>query len=125
MTVRTGSRIHVLPQPSPTLVLLPFRKLPAPLLFHTVLVLLALCFALAGCNRSDVQAASARSNRGQMPIPVAVAPAEVRDVPVYLNGLGSVTAFYTVSVKSRGDGQLLQVAIRDGQQGQKGELLAG
>jgi membrane fusion protein, multidrug efflux system len=61
---------------------------------------------------------------GPQTIPVAVAKAEVRDMPVYLNGLGSVTAFNTVAVKSRIDGQLVQVAFREGQEVKKGDLLA-
>ena len=57
-------------------------------------------------------------------VPVAVATAERRDVPVYLKGLGSVTASNTVSVKSRVDGQLAQVNFKEGQHVNKGDLLA-
>ena len=53
-----------------------------------------------------------------------VATAERRDVPVYLKGLGSVTASNTVSVKSRVDGQLAQVNFKEGQHVNKGDLLA-
>ena len=56
-------------------------------------------------------------------VPVAVAPAVQQDMPVYLTGLGSVTAFNTVSVKSRVDGQLVAVNFREGQQVNKGDLL--
>src|SRR5580765_586315 len=62
--------------------------------------------------------------RGQMVIPVAVAKAEVRDLPVLLNGLGSVDAFNTVAVKSRIDGQLIKVNVKEGQEVKQGELLA-
>ena len=57
-------------------------------------------------------------------VPVGVATAQRRDVPVYLKGLGSVTASNTVSVKSRVDGQLAQVNFREGQNVNKGDLLA-
>jgi multidrug efflux system membrane fusion protein len=59
-----------------------------------------------------------------MVVPVAVATAERRDVPVFLKGLGSVTASNTVSVKSRVDGQLAQVNFKEGQHVNKGDLLA-
>jgi multidrug efflux system membrane fusion protein len=57
-------------------------------------------------------------------MPVTVAPVLQQDFPVYLSGLGSIQAYYTVSVKSRVDGQLLDVKFREGEQVQKGDLLA-
>ena len=93
----------------------------------SLLVLLAL--ALAGCNGSpNPEAASrgrgGRGQRGPMTISVAVAKAETRDVPVYLQGLGSVEAFNTVIVKSRLDGQLVEIHFKEGQEVNKGDLLA-
>src|SRR5437868_4793917 len=41
------------------------------------------------------------------PTPVSAAKPHKANVPVYLNGLGNVTAFYTVTVRSRVDGQLM------------------
>jgi len=57
-------------------------------------------------------------------VPVSVATAERHDVPYYLTGLGSVNAYYTVSVKSRVDGELMQINFKEGQNVQKGDLLA-
>jgi multidrug efflux system membrane fusion protein len=52
-----------------------------------------------------------------------VATVKQGDFPVYLNGLGSVQAYYTVSVKTRIDGQIMNVNVREGQEVKKGDLL--
>ena len=78
--------------------------------------------ALVGCSGGS-KPNTARAST-QTVVPVAVATAERRDVPVYLKGLGSVTASNTVSVKSRVDGQLAQVNFKEGQHVNTGELLA-
>ena len=56
-------------------------------------------------------------------IPVDVASVRRADVPVYLEGLGTVQAFYTVTITSRVDGQIEKVAFQEGQEVKKGELL--
>jgi multidrug efflux system membrane fusion protein len=56
-------------------------------------------------------------------VSVAVAPVQKQDVPVYLSGLGSVTAFNTANIKSRVDGQIMKVNFREGQDVKQGELL--
>jgi membrane fusion protein, multidrug efflux system len=57
-------------------------------------------------------------------IPVVAAAAHRGDMPVYLQGLGTVTAFNTVTVKTRVDGQLINVTYHEGQFVNKGDLLA-
>lgn len=57
-------------------------------------------------------------------IPVAVAKARKGNVPVYLDGLGSVSAFYTVNVRTRVDGQLMNVAVKEGDFVKEGETIA-
>jgi multidrug efflux system membrane fusion protein len=57
-------------------------------------------------------------------VPVTVAPAVKQDLPIYLSGLGSVAAYYTVSLRSRVDGQLVDVKFREGEFVNKGDLLA-
>ena len=81
-----------------------------------------LCLAGFGCG-GDAKPTSARANTTAA-VPVSVSTAERRDMPYYLTGLGSVTAFYTVTVKSRVDGELVQVNFKEGQFVNKGELLA-
>jgi len=56
-------------------------------------------------------------------IAVDVAAVERADVPVYLEGLGTVQAFYTVTVTARVDGQIEKVAFKEGQHVRKGDLL--
>src|SRR3982751_4327768 len=57
-------------------------------------------------------------------IPVAIANAHLGDMPVYLQGLGTVTAFNTVTVKTRVDGQLVNISFHEGQFVHQGDLLA-
>ena len=57
-------------------------------------------------------------------VSVVTTKARAGDVPVYLRGLGTVTAFQTATVKSRVDGQLLATAVREGQDVAEGALLA-
>ncbi len=59
-----------------------------------------------------------------MPVPVVATPVVARDLPVYLRGLGTVTAYNTVTVKSRVDGELVQVNFREGQDVKSGQVLA-
>jgi len=64
-----------------------------------------------------------RGGMGPQIVPVAVTPATQQDMPVYLTGLGSVQAFYTVTLKSRVDGEVRQVYFKEGQDVKKGQLL--
>ncbi len=83
-------------------------------------LLLSVCALSCG---GDSKSGSARANVAQA-VPVSVATAERRDLPYYLTGLGSVNAYFTVSVKSRVDGELMQVNFKEGQHVNKGDLLA-
>lgn len=58
------------------------------------------------------------------PTPVVVAKAATANVPVYLTGLGNVAAFYTVTVKTRVDGQLMSVKFKEGDYVKQGQVLA-
>lgn len=65
-------------------------------------------------------AASAAANRV---VPVLTASAAKRDVPVWLEGLGTVSAFYTVTVKPQVDGRIDRVLFTEGQSVKKGDVL--
>jgi multidrug efflux system membrane fusion protein len=89
----------------------------------TILTLAALCASFIGCSsgadskQQKAQAAAPRS------VSVATAQVQRQDVPVYLTGLGAVTAFNTANIKSRVDGQIMKVNVREGQNVKEGELL--
>ena len=60
---------------------------------------------------------------GGFVVPVVVATAQRGDLPVYFDGLGTVTAFNTVTVHSRVDGQITKINFQEGQFVHQGESL--
>jgi multidrug efflux system membrane fusion protein len=60
---------------------------------------------------------------GGGPVPVVAGKVEQKDVPIYLDGLGTVQAFNTVTVRTRVDGELQQVLFAEGQNVKAGDLL--
>ncbi len=75
--------------------------------------------------RAVVHAPADAASRNAPPaIAVDAAPVTHADVPIYLSGLGTVQAFYTVTVTARVDGELQKIAFTEGQTVHKGELLA-
>lgn len=94
-----------------------------------VLLILALAgggiFAWRSTRKPEANAASVvRDNNARLGTPVVAALVKRQDMPVYLDGLGSVTAFYTDTVKSRVDGELMEIHFAEGQEVHKGDLLA-
>jgi membrane fusion protein, multidrug efflux system len=84
-------------------------------------VAVAVCAMGFGCSAaSKPQNAHAAAPRS---VSVAVATVQKQDVPVYLSGLGSVTAFNTANIKSRVDGQIMKVNFIEGQFVREGDLL--
>ncbi len=74
------------------------------------------------------QPAAGRGGKGgkpgdMPPVPVVIGKAEKKDVPLYLDGLGNVQGFNTVTIRTRVDGQLEKVAFTEGQDVKKGDLL--
>jgi multidrug efflux system membrane fusion protein len=63
------------------------------------------------------------SGGGGFVVPVVVATAQRGDLPVYFNGLGTVTAFNTVTVHTRVDGQITKINFTEGQFVRQGEDL--
>ena len=57
-------------------------------------------------------------------VPVTVTTAKRADVPVYLDGIGTVQAFNTVEVKAQVNGVLMALPAHEGQEVQKGAIVA-
>jgi multidrug efflux system membrane fusion protein len=61
--------------------------------------------------------------RPDLPVPVLAATPKIQDAPVYLDGVGTVRALNTVTVRSQVDGKLIKVNFVEGQEIQKGDVL--
>lgn len=72
--------------------------------------------------QQDAQAAKMAA-AGERPTPVMVQAVQQKTMPIYMTALGTVTAYNSVTIKSRVDGQLQQVNVREGQAVKKGQLL--
>src|SRR5260370_18559933 len=93
----------------------PYRSV----LIRALAILVASFSACSGWDSKQQQAHAAAPR----PVSVSIAPVQKQDMPVYLSGLGSVTAFNTANIKSRVDGQIMQVAVKEGQTVRQGQLL--
>jgi len=74
-----------------------------------------------GQGSDGAQAARMPARAG---VPVSVAIVQRQDVPIYLTGLGTVQASFTVGIHSQVDGKLQEVLFTEGQQVKKGDVLA-
>jgi multidrug efflux system membrane fusion protein len=74
-------------------------------------------------NAKAKSAAAKAAAKGPAPIPVVAAKSRKGDIGVYYSGLGAVTPLATVTVKTRVDGQLMNVRYREGDTVHKGDLL--
>jgi multidrug efflux system membrane fusion protein len=90
----------------------------------TPLALVVLCAAVLAGRELHGTPASAAAQAAPPPVPVDAAAVQRRDVPVFLDGLGTVQALNTVSVKSRVDGQIQTVSFQEGQDVKAGDVLA-
>jgi multidrug efflux system membrane fusion protein len=68
--------------------------------------------------------ADAGKKAGDAPVGVKTAPVKVQDMPNFRAGIGSVTPTFTVTVKTRVDGQLDSVGFAEGQDVKKGQVIA-
>jgi membrane fusion protein, multidrug efflux system len=90
-------------------------------IFITLLILGGLGWI--GWTSFQQKQAANRGQRPDLPVPVLAATPRVQDVPVYLEGVGSVRALNTVLVRSQVDGKLIAVNFTEGQDVKKGDVL--
>jgi membrane fusion protein, multidrug efflux system len=79
---------------------------------------------LFGWRAAVQKQANAATRKTPPAIAVDTAAVTHADVPIYLSGLGTVQAFYTVTVTARVDGELQRIGFTEGQTVHKGDLLA-
>jgi len=93
----------------------------------TVVVVAALVVAGGGYfyldQKSRTAAGAAAAASGRPAVPVIVALAEERDVPVFIRGLGNVQAYKTVAIRSRVEGQIVKISFEEGQDVKAGDPL--
>jgi membrane fusion protein, multidrug efflux system len=89
-----------------------------------VLLLLVIVGGVIAYQLHTRSQAASKDTGGTQAASVGVATVEKKDVPYYLSGLGNVTPFYTVTVHSRVDGQLMSVNFKEGQFVRAGDVLA-
>ncbi|MEH2248375.1 efflux RND transporter periplasmic adaptor subunit [Nostoc sp.] len=86
------------------------------------LLILSLAYLCSACNASEAE--SSRKEAGKKrAVPVVVATATQKTIPIQLSATGTVEAYSTVSVKSQVGGQLTGVYFQQGQNVKKGDLL--
>ena len=94
-----------------------------------VAALAAIASAVLPWALDPVNTAAAQTPPAQTPpaggpgVPVTAATVDVADVPVFLNGIGTVQAFNMVTIKSRVDGQIVRVDFTEGQEVKAGAPL--
>jgi membrane fusion protein, multidrug efflux system len=89
-----------------------------------ILVVVVVIGAIIAYQMHSRSQAASKDSSNTQPVSVGVTTVQKKDMPFYLTGLGSVTAFNTVTVHSRVDGQLMKVNFTEGQFVRAGDVLA-
>ena len=91
-------------------------------IFITLLILGGLGY-IGWTSFQQKQQANANRARPDLAVPVLAATPRIQDVPVYLEGVGSVRALNNVLVRAQVDGKLILVNFTEGQDVKKGDVL--
>jgi multidrug efflux system membrane fusion protein len=89
----------------------------------TARALVVVCIA-GGCSRSDAPAGKGKAGAEARPVQAQLAAATREDLPVWIEGLGTVAAFQQVTVRPQVDGRLDKVFFTEGQAVKAGDVLA-
>ncbi|HTX53092.1 MAG TPA: efflux RND transporter periplasmic adaptor subunit [Candidatus Baltobacteraceae bacterium] len=100
----------------------PFSQYPRyPIALATAVLIVGM--AVAGCSVPSSGQPQATTAKQANSIPVTAATVESRAVPVQVNAIGNVQASSRVTIKTRVDGPLTQIAFREGQEVKSGDPL--
>lgn len=86
-------------------------------------MLAVILFLLAGCSGGGKEKTKAAEQQKKPAVPVTVAVASRKTMPVELAAIGNVEAFATVAIKSQITGEVQTVHFQEGQEVKKGDLL--
>lgn len=95
-----------------------------PVWAYVVVAVLLIGGAYLGWPRHQDANLAATKSAKPAAVPVTVASVTKMDFPVYLAGLGTVQGFNTVTVRTRVDGEINQIAFKEGQMVKEGDLIA-
>ena len=85
-----------------------------------VAIILVAAAVVIWWRSSGSEAPAARAQTVAPSIPVTAGMVVAKDVPVFLNGIGTVQAYNMVTVKTRVDGQIVKVDFKEGQEVKEG-----
>jgi membrane fusion protein, multidrug efflux system len=96
------------------------------LVISTIVIAVAAAGWWYGIDHAPAERAGGKGGKGGPggPVPVTVALTTKQDLPIYLTGLGTVQASFTVGIRPQVDGKLEQVLFKEGEQVRKGAVLA-
>jgi multidrug efflux system membrane fusion protein len=96
----------------------------AGILSAVCLSILAIAGAFYWYRAEETEPARGPRGGGRAAAPVSIAVASRQDVPIYLTGIGSVQAYFTIDIRAKVDGELQEVLFTEGQHVKKGDVLA-
>ncbi|HET9177904.1 MAG TPA: efflux RND transporter periplasmic adaptor subunit [Terriglobia bacterium] len=98
-------------------------RLSTKKLIGLLVTLSVVALVFSGCSEKNPANAASSSSMATAAVPVVVAKASQRDMPVQVTAIGNVQAYSTVTVKSLVDGEIQKAYFTEGQDVRKGDLL--